>query len=496
MTSKVIGGTIHDLQNIGVTGARIIINLNGDLNRVSDEASIARRIEKFSASDGTWSLAVECNDQLTPAGSSYQIHEIYPGGETKTYFVRVLSSLPGGTNQVLDLITNQIPELGDDMAVIQDGVSGAILATVKSLTNSKPLMVAIADANGDQIVSFGGGTQYTEDAASAADPIGSMEMFVRKDVPAALVTTDGDNVARRGNNFGAAYSSILTSAGAVVDTFGGGTQYTEDAVAAADPVGNGVILVRKDVPAATVSADLDNIAQRGSNFGAAYVTILDSAGAILSTFPVAGTVAEDAALSGNPQRIGVRASTAVPTAMSADNDIVTPWADRSGAQIVIPQPRSAKPSATPTIATSGYVAGDRVGTVMTFTAAALAAARITQLVQASITCRTAAAKNDLNLWLFETNPTIASADNAPLDITGANLEAGNPIGVIQFLATDYYDTANSCMCNASLNKGPVTLFGIPTAGADIFGVLEMGTTVAAQYAGTTDLIVKLWTNPC
>lgn len=45
---------------------------------------------------------------------------------------------------------------------ITDGVSSSIKATVKDLTNSNPLTVAITDGNGDQITSFGGGTQYTE----------------------------------------------------------------------------------------------------------------------------------------------------------------------------------------------------------------------------------------------------------------------------------------------------------------------------------------------
>ncbi len=45
---------------------------------------------------------------------------------------------------------------------ILDGVDTGIKATVKDLTNSNPLVTAIVDANGDQITTFGGGTQYTE----------------------------------------------------------------------------------------------------------------------------------------------------------------------------------------------------------------------------------------------------------------------------------------------------------------------------------------------
>jgi hypothetical protein len=87
----------------------------------------------------------------------------------------------------------------------------------------------------------------------------------------------------------------------VVTGGGGGIEYTEDVASAADPIGGAQILIRKDTPAATVTTDGDNIAQRGSNFGAAYVTVLDSAGAFAGTgltdtqlratpVPVSGTV--------------------------------------------------------------------------------------------------------------------------------------------------------------------------------------------------------------
>src|SRR6185295_10505078 len=52
--------------------------------------------------------------------------------------------------------------------------------------------------------------------------------------------------------------------------------------------------------------------------------------------PVAsyGVAAQDAAVSGNPVLTAGRASAAVPTDVSADGDVVTPWLLRSGAQAV------------------------------------------------------------------------------------------------------------------------------------------------------------------
>lgn len=105
------------------------------------------------------------------------------------------------------------------------GGTGSV--NVLELTNNNSVAVAIVDGNGDQITSFGGGTQYTEDAAAAANPVGTASILVRADTPATIADTDGDNIAQRGTNYGAAYVQVVSSDGSFVDTFGGGTQYTE-----------------------------------------------------------------------------------------------------------------------------------------------------------------------------------------------------------------------------------------------------------------------------
>ena len=106
---------------------------------------------------------------------------------------------------------------------VTDGADGQTVVTVGSVGAAH---VAIVDGSGNQITSFGGGTQYTEDDAAAANPVGTAPILVRADTPAGAVTTDGDNVAARGTNFGAAYVTLLDSSGNEL-AVGGGTQYTE-----------------------------------------------------------------------------------------------------------------------------------------------------------------------------------------------------------------------------------------------------------------------------
>lgn len=76
---------------------------------------------------------------------------------------------------------------------IVDGVNNTIKATVLDLTNSNPVTVGIVDSNGDQITSFGGGTQYQQGTAATTTDTMTMAGCVRVDTPAvASGVIDGD----------------------------------------------------------------------------------------------------------------------------------------------------------------------------------------------------------------------------------------------------------------------------------------------------------------
>lgn len=63
-----------------------------------------------------------------------------------------------------------------DTVTVGDGVSPSIKMTVFDYTNSNPAAVRLTDTNGDY-VSAGGGTQYTDGAASPANPVGTIPVF-------------------------------------------------------------------------------------------------------------------------------------------------------------------------------------------------------------------------------------------------------------------------------------------------------------------------------
>ena len=140
-----------------------------------------------------------------------------------------------------------------------------------------------------------GGTQYTEDAVAAGNPIGSAINLVRQDTPAGLVTTDGDNVSLRGTNYGAAYVQVVSSAGAFVDTFGGGTQYAVDAALGATPTGTLAIAIRDDALSALTPVEGDAIGLRVDANGALWVipsgtTIVGDGAGALNVIVDSGTI--------------------------------------------------------------------------------------------------------------------------------------------------------------------------------------------------------------
>jgi hypothetical protein len=130
------------------------------------------------------------------------------------------AAIPAGTNNIGDVDVASIAAGTNYIGKVRP-TDGTTDAEIVPLAGYNAQAVAIVDGSGNQITSFGGGTQYTEDAAAASDPVGTVPILIRKDTPATVTSTDGDNVAQRGTNYGAAYVQVVTSAGAFVDSFGG-----------------------------------------------------------------------------------------------------------------------------------------------------------------------------------------------------------------------------------------------------------------------------------
>lgn len=103
---------------------------------------------------------------------------------------------------------------GDATGTLSMGESPTNTIEPQQLDASGNLKVTIEADN----AGIGGGTQYTEDDASVANPVGSMGMAVRADSLSAVTSTDGDNIALRSTNKGELYvkqSDTITVSGSV-----------------------------------------------------------------------------------------------------------------------------------------------------------------------------------------------------------------------------------------------------------------------------------------
>ena len=183
---------------------------------------------------------------------------------------------------------------------------------------SRRLLVSIEADN----VGIGGGTQYTEDAAAAADPVGTAQNLIRLDTPATLTSADGDNVARRGTNYGAAYTQLVTSSGSFIDSVGGGTEYTEDVAAASPVVGTATLVIRDDALSAVTPAEGDNIPLRGTAEGSLWTQDANSDAILADTTAILAAQLPD----GHAVTVDNASGAAAVNIQDGGNAITVDWA--------------------------------------------------------------------------------------------------------------------------------------------------------------------------
>ena len=150
--------------------------------------------------------------------------------------------------------------------------------------------LSVNSAGALYVTGGGGGTEYTEDAAAAANPVGNAQILVRADTPGTVTTTDGDNVAQRGTNYGAAYVQLVTSSGSFIDSVGGGTQYAVDAALGSTPTSTLAVAIRDDALSALTPVEGDAIGLRVDANGALWVGVSGTVAATQSGTWNIGTV--------------------------------------------------------------------------------------------------------------------------------------------------------------------------------------------------------------
>lgn len=203
------------------------------------------------------------------------------------------------TNSVTVTATNlDIRDLSaaQDNVAISDGTDtlainadGSINITDNGGSITVDGTVAVTQSTSPWVVQAG--AEKAEDAAHASGAVGNFVLGVRNDANATLTSADGD------------YSPFaVDSAGRMKVVASFSSNYAEDAAHASGDIGDYVLTVRQDTLASSTSADGDYASFKSNSRGALY------------TQPV-GNVADDAADSENPIKVGSRAETGALTAV-------------------------------------------------------------------------------------------------------------------------------------------------------------------------------------
>lgn len=141
---------------------------------------------------------------------------------------------------------------------------------------------------------------------------------------------------------------------------------------------------------------------------------------------------------------------------------------------------------TPTVDTNIYASGDQIGVANELPNMCDSSGSDTLTIQDVIVLDKAKQKAAFDILFFNDSPTLASADNAALSITDAEM-AAKFIGRVSVAAADYKDTAS----NSDMTRTNIGLL-VKGAGAgrrSLWCVLQSQGT--PTYTSASDLVIRI-----
>lgn len=138
--------------------------------------------------------------------------------------------------------------------------------------------------------------------------------------------------------------------------------------------------------------------------------------------------------------------------------------------------------ATPVIDTNIYADGDHLGSLMTLSGMSVGGSSHGVLEKVVILDK-AGQSAQVDILLFDASPTIASSDNAALNIADAEME--KCIGYVAIAASDYVSTSANSVASKVIDPG---LACKPDADATIYALLKCRGT--PTYGAVSDLVLQ------
>jgi hypothetical protein len=129
MTTRIMGGTVQAANGSLLNSIPIEIELVlADAFVVTGSYSMGGKLTLQTGPDGRWSTPLQCNNDLTPVGTLYQVTEKIPGfyGGAKCYLIQVTTGLPTApaVNEVLNSIVPQAVPVGGTYSPVGSGPQG------------------------------------------------------------------------------------------------------------------------------------------------------------------------------------------------------------------------------------------------------------------------------------------------------------------------------------------------------------------------------------
>jgi hypothetical protein len=301
------------------------------------------------------------SESLVVGVNTVERERIQLSGASALEIARVLNTTPGVSDY--GIVTRPVLTTGDNTIGRIKLTDGTTVASVRDLASNDALNVAIVDGSGGQITSFGGGTQYTEDDASAANPVGNQILSRRRDTLVSEVSADGDVIALNSTSKGELYTKHVDNLPVIGPTAIGVAPTTNPVyicgldpitgflapITSTDlPVGVKGLVVSAYPPVGTATlgdaftANSSWVLNEGETGPARFAvgctyfngTTWDRMRGDTNGVFITGNVAHDAVDAGNPTKLGGKASSSVPAAV-ANADRVNAYFDLNGRLVTL-----------------------------------------------------------------------------------------------------------------------------------------------------------------
>lgn len=140
---------------------------------------------------------------------------------------------------------------------------------------------------------------------------------------------------------------------------------------------------------------------------------------------------------------------------------------------------------TPTITAAAYADGDQIGVLQSVTDFFPSQGTSYELIGVTLLDKEKA-EHDLQILFFDSAVTVASADNAAVDVADAQMAAGY-LGTVAFATADY----TTVVAGSKTARKATEMFLVPNGTRNLYYLLVCKDSGGCDYGALGDLVVRL-----